>query len=115
MLTCEDCDFKPHCPLPMDAEHCDEFAPTKDFLAKDKKERFEEVPVTIPEDLWLPLLQIYVKKHFNPASASFLDDATDKNLKKSIFKAIKNEVLVEALIEGIDRLENDRQGKLDLD
>ena len=68
----------------------------------ENNSEFEEVLVTIPDDLWLPLLQIYVKKHFNPASASFLNDATDKNLKKRIFKAIKNEVLVEALIEGID-------------
>jgi hypothetical protein len=74
-----------------------------------KSHQFEEVPINIPDDLVVPLFQVFASKFLHPASSSFMEGLSKKNLKKKLFKAIQNEIILMALSEVIDEFESSKK------
>jgi hypothetical protein len=81
------------------------------------KRGFPTITFNFPEDLEIPLFKIYAEEHLDTASASFMKGVTKRNLKKRVFKMIRNAIIVEAIVEGLERerARNPDQLSLELD
>lgn len=54
----------------------------------------------VTKEEWLIFFKLIIRKKFDPASASIMDEATTKNIKKKLWEATRNEILLDA-VKGI--------------
>ena len=68
-------------------------------------EEFEslDLSLSIRKEDWLLLAKATIRSKFDPASASIFEEATQRNVKGKLWEALRNEILVDAVKEIVNR------------